>query len=61
MLQLSCKFGELTQNLCRIILLMKSTGIDYDIDEDDDEKKFGPYATPSKIMPHYSYPAGLVN
>ena len=38
MLQLSCKFGELAQFLCWIIVLTRSTGMDHVINEYEYEK-----------------------
>ena len=43
------------------LLLMKATGTDYVIDEQENQKQFDPYAIAPTIMQCCRYPAGLVN
>ena len=61
MLQLSCKFGESKWNPYWVIVLTSSSGINYVLNEYEENGQYGPYAIPSELKSSYSYPVSLVN
>ena len=42
-------------------MLTTSPGTNYITNEHEDVDQYDPYAIPSKIMPHQSYPESLMN